>query len=61
MDNDSESILKPTKKLTLQEFVDETKNLLDAMLEDYEDSTGQTEPMDWDRWLIELTSAHINS
>lgn len=46
--------------MTVQEFVDKAKNLLDEMLTDHHERTG-VESQDWTSWVDDLTAAYINS
>lgn len=52
--------LKPEKPMTVEEFVNKAKNLLDEMLEEHHSSTG-TETQDWPDWIEDLNSTYLNS
>ena len=60
MGDDSESVMKPVKKLTLGEFVDAVQNIAEAMLDDHEDMTGENHAKTWDEWVEDLTAAYVN-
>lgn len=51
-----ESVMQPAKPMTLGEFVDEVQNLAEAMLEEME---SDTTPETWDKWIEQLTAAHL--
>lgn len=53
--------LVPAPDLTLPEFVDKAKNLLDDMAADFAEHVGDEEPHDWDYWVEQLTNSYVNS
>lgn len=59
-DANEESTVRADPVMTVEEFVDKAKNLLDAMREEYVEMTGDEEPKDWVHWSTELTNAYLN-
>lgn len=53
--------LKPAPHMTLEEFVNKAKNLLDEMLTDHPAAGDDEVIQSWDAWAEDLTSAYVNS
>lgn len=52
--------LAPEHSMTVEEFANKAKNLLDEMVAEHHDRTG-VETQDWPDWIEDLSSAYLNS